>query len=121
MEHLKKNAPISVVTDEQKNLHKYAETMTGQDNPCRSKQKEHTVQMESPERENSLDLMRTILYCCQRYLTNIILPSWSGQLTPDSNQMLKPGNLGKTVSFMWLMGAHHQWLIADEPVLLFLP
>lgn len=42
--------------------------MTKQANPCRSKQKEHTVQMESPERESedSLDIMRTMFKCCQQ-------------------------------------------------------
>ncbi len=48
-----------------KNLYKHHETITKQANPCISKQKEHTVQMESPERENSLDNMRTTLKCCE--------------------------------------------------------
>lgn len=49
--------------------------MTSQANPCRSKQKEHTVQMESPKRvrENSLDIMETMLKCCQQLLGIIII------------------------------------------------
>lgn len=43
--------------------------MTRQANPRRSKKKEHTVQMESPEsertREREESIMRTKLKCCQ--------------------------------------------------------